>query len=135
MIVAGCVYVAGALGMELVGGAWAAKHGQDNLVYSLLTTVEEGLELTGLVLFIRTLLDNLAANSRMIALRFDADGYLRLTTGPRYLVPVEAVGHRQVGDEPTSEGGRLNGPARVDNVLAERRRTNVPADRRRTRKR
>jgi len=124
IIVAGCVYVAGALGMEMVDGAWAATHGQDNLVYSLLTTIEEGLELTGLVLFTRALLDNLAVSGRSLALRLDAEGHLRLTIGPRYFVPVEAAAQWQVGDEAVYDRRRVNNLTTF-NVQSDRRRASA----------
>jgi hypothetical protein len=55
-LIAGAIYVGGALGMELVGGYHAAAHGQFNLGFSILTTVEEFGEMLGIILFIRALL-------------------------------------------------------------------------------
>lgn len=49
------LFLGGAVGMELVGGGYAAAHGQD-LIYSLLATVEESLEMAGVIVFIRALL-------------------------------------------------------------------------------
>ncbi|WP_017733449.1 hypothetical protein [Nafulsella turpanensis] len=53
---AGCVYVAGALGMELIGGFFAEQDGLINLRYALITTVEETMELIGIILLIKFLL-------------------------------------------------------------------------------
>ena len=51
-IAAGAVYLSGALGMELVGGAEFEAHGSDmNLTYALMTTLEEFLEMSGIVIF------------------------------------------------------------------------------------
>lgn len=50
-VVAGAVYLAGGLAMELPLGAWTERAGGDNLVYGLLDFVEEALELTGASLF------------------------------------------------------------------------------------
>ena len=56
LIIAGMVYVTGALGMELVGGwHWDTFGGGDTLGYGAITTVEELLEVTGLALLIYAL--------------------------------------------------------------------------------
>ena len=56
-IVAGVLYVSGALGIEFIGGAYAEVHGLTNLTYSFITTIEEGLEMLGTLVFIYALLD------------------------------------------------------------------------------
>ena len=59
-LIAGALYVAGAIGMEMIGGRWSDVHGFDNAVYRMLmTTPEETLEAAGLVLFVFALLDRL----------------------------------------------------------------------------
>ena len=64
-IVAGALYVAGALGFELLGGWYMSRHGElEDLPYSFLVAGEEVLEMTGLVAFIYALLDFLAAPGR-----------------------------------------------------------------------
>ena len=55
-LVAGILYITGALGLEMVGGAYADIEGQQNLVYALLTVVEEVLEMSGMILLLRALL-------------------------------------------------------------------------------
>lgn len=57
-VVAGAIYVGGALGMEMAGSAYAAAYGQD-LVYGVLATLEEILEMSGMVLFLYGLMDHL----------------------------------------------------------------------------
>jgi hypothetical protein len=42
--------------MEIVGGAWSGAFGEENVVYRVFTTIEETMELTGLVLFVHALL-------------------------------------------------------------------------------
>ena len=54
-VVAGVIYVGGALLMELPLGWWVDHHGDDNLTYGVLDWVEETLELVGATLFIRAL--------------------------------------------------------------------------------
>lgn len=55
-IVAGAVYVFGALGMEIIGGKYANVYGQENFTYQIFTTLEEFLEMTGIIIFINALL-------------------------------------------------------------------------------
>jgi len=61
-LVAGAVYVGGALGMEMVGGAYFdANDRQVDLAYALIASVEETMEMIGLALFLRALADYIAA--------------------------------------------------------------------------
>jgi hypothetical protein len=55
-IVAGCIYVGGALLMEVPLGMWATRHGEDNLGYMLIDAVEESMEMFGASLFLLALL-------------------------------------------------------------------------------
>ncbi len=55
-IVSGSIYVAGAIGFELLGGQQAELTGPNDLLYSLFYTCEELLEMLGIALFIYTLL-------------------------------------------------------------------------------
>jgi hypothetical protein len=59
-LIAGAVYVGGAVGMELPLGYWTAHHGTDNLGYGLIDAAEEALEMLGLNLFLLALVDHLA---------------------------------------------------------------------------
>jgi hypothetical protein len=60
--------VAGAMGMELVGGAYSDRHGYNNLPYALIATAEETLEMVATVLFVRTWLSHLASGRPEIRL-------------------------------------------------------------------
>ena len=60
-VLAGAVYVGGALGSELPIGAWYEAHGGDNLVYGLLNLGQESLEILGASIFCAALVDYLAA--------------------------------------------------------------------------
>jgi hypothetical protein len=55
-IVAGVIYVGGALVMEMPLGAWATRHGENNLGYALIDGVEETMEMAGAALFLVALL-------------------------------------------------------------------------------
>lgn len=55
-IFAGFVYVGGALVMEMIGSYLAESQGQQHLPYALVATVEEVMEMTGIIIFIYGLL-------------------------------------------------------------------------------
>jgi hypothetical protein len=59
-VLAGGCYVGGAVGMEMVDGAYIAEFGRD-LTYIALVHIEESLELIGVVLFAYALIDYLRA--------------------------------------------------------------------------
>ena len=56
-LLAGAVFVGGAMGVEALSGWHASSHGEHNLTYHLIITLEELLEMAGVVLFIYALLD------------------------------------------------------------------------------
>lgn len=56
-VLAGAIYVGGALGMEPLLGWWADTHGDDNLGYGVIDFVEESMELAGASLFLLALDD------------------------------------------------------------------------------
>ena len=58
-LVAGSVYCSGCLGMEMIDGRYASVHGMD-FTCSLMVILEESLEMTGAILFLRSLLAYLA---------------------------------------------------------------------------
>jgi hypothetical protein len=55
VIAAGALFVAGALGAEMVAGLWESRNGADNHGYELITAAEEFLEMTGALVFIYAL--------------------------------------------------------------------------------
>ena len=61
-LVAGFIYVGGALGMEVGGSAYFTANSND-VFYGVITTIEEIGEMTGIALFILALLDHLARNA------------------------------------------------------------------------
>jgi hypothetical protein len=58
-VLAGALYVTGAVLFELPLGWWTERHGSDTLGYALIDWCEETLEFTGLTLFAATLLGRL----------------------------------------------------------------------------
>ena len=68
---AAAVFVGGAIGTEILGGNYSASHGgEGSLQFSLFATVEEGLEMTGVILLINALLHYLIDHYD-VRLRFD----------------------------------------------------------------
>jgi hypothetical protein len=56
-VISGCVFIAGAVGVERATDWYAEMDLMDTLAYNLWTVVEEGLEMGGIVLFIYALLE------------------------------------------------------------------------------
>jgi hypothetical protein len=56
MAISGAVYVGGAIGCEMLGSYIHSTEGTLNIRYALTATLEESLEMLGLILFIRCLL-------------------------------------------------------------------------------
>ncbi|MCB1124592.1 MAG: hypothetical protein KJT03_23770, partial [Verrucomicrobiae bacterium] len=55
-IVAGILFISGALGMEMISANYFDHHGGKTLAYDLMTTLEESLEMLGVFTFIYALL-------------------------------------------------------------------------------
>ncbi len=68
---AAILFVGGALGVEMIGGRFAEANGRHNLTYQMITTVEEGLEMAGVVVFIWALLVHLADGGQELHWRFE----------------------------------------------------------------
>lgn len=71
-IVAGIVYVGGALGMESISSRHYEFHGRD-VVYEILYHVEEVLEMTGVLLFIYALLTYISSHGKGVTVGASAD--------------------------------------------------------------
>lgn len=63
LVAAGGVYVAGALGLEMVSGHYYSQRWERDLGYQLITTLEELLEMQGTVLFLYGVLDHMRRES------------------------------------------------------------------------
>lgn len=55
-ILAGTIFISGAIGTEIIGSHIQYQFGRDNFQYSLVTTLEELLEMIGLIIFIDAML-------------------------------------------------------------------------------
>lgn len=67
---AATLFTGGALGGEVLGGQYARLYGEEGFGYLLIVTIEEGLEMAGVVLWIDTLLRYLAEHYGELRLRF-----------------------------------------------------------------
>ena len=71
-LIAATLYLGGAIGIELIGGRHAELHGEENLTYSIITTIEESLEIAGLIFFIWALLKYCADHHKEVQFCFKA---------------------------------------------------------------
>ena len=69
--IAACTYIGGALVMEMVGSHFAESIGQQHILYALIATVEEILEMTGIIMFIYALLYYLSRWNSQLELQID----------------------------------------------------------------
>lgn len=69
-VIAGIMFVGGAVGVETLGGWYGGVHGMANLTYSMLATIEECLEMGGVITFIHALMEYIADQYQDVQLRF-----------------------------------------------------------------
>lgn len=55
-IIATCIYLSGALVLDMVGSTFYDVSGQHNLIYNILGIIEESVEMMGVIAFIDTFL-------------------------------------------------------------------------------
>jgi hypothetical protein len=68
-LLSGAIYVAGTVGMEILDGKYESIYGDQTLAYGMLTLLEECLEMTGILLFIYTLLTYLESHAPEFGIR------------------------------------------------------------------
>lgn len=71
-LIAGALYVSGAIGFEIIENLYADAHGQE-LIYSMLQNLEEGMEMAGIIVFISALLGYIGVNYRSLHFDFHTD--------------------------------------------------------------
>jgi hypothetical protein len=69
---AAALYIAGAIGFELIGGLVAESRGTENLFYNLLVACEETLEMSGVIVFINGLLGFLTRKYSTFSIKVDS---------------------------------------------------------------
>lgn len=70
-VASAAIYLTGCIGMELVGGYYDELYGWNNLKYNMISSLEESLEMAGLILFIHALLKYIAIEYREVSFKFD----------------------------------------------------------------
>jgi hypothetical protein len=73
MIIAGIIFVAGKIGVEMVDTRYLEAHGHD-MTYALMTTLEAFLKMIGLVIFNYALLSYLSTHGKEIGVCFGDEG-------------------------------------------------------------
>ncbi|MEF8797286.1 MAG: hypothetical protein V5A48_12585 [Salinivenus sp.] len=72
-VVSGITFVAGAVGVELLGGWYVSTHRDWTIVYPLIAALEEGLEMIGTAMFLYALLDYLQDRVGAISVSFASE--------------------------------------------------------------
>ncbi|NDV12371.1 hypothetical protein [Crenobacter caeni] len=80
LVLAGTVYLGGALGVEMIGGWYSEQYGEQNLGYKLITTLEESCEMFGVLLLVRLMLHQLAPRGA-VSVDFNVAAQPALQTG------------------------------------------------------
>jgi hypothetical protein len=70
IFLAGFLYIFGSIGIESLGGFYVEQNGNFNLTYTLITTLEELLEMTGIYVFIIALLKFIEDELPNLEIRF-----------------------------------------------------------------
>lgn len=73
IIIAGAIFLSGALVMEAIEGRYDSSHGVETMTYRVMVGIEETLEMAGAILFISTLLAYLASLAEAVELRIHPD--------------------------------------------------------------
>ena len=68
-MIAGAAYIGGCIGFESIGGYYAELHGKQTFIYNSLVTVEESLEMAGVIIFIWGLMEYIADNYSKVTFR------------------------------------------------------------------
>ncbi|WP_400078489.1 hypothetical protein [Winogradskyella sp. R77965] len=69
-ILAGVLFISGAVTMEAISGMHAEKHGESTLTYALMYSFEELLEMSGAALFLYALIDYITIEFNSLKLKF-----------------------------------------------------------------
>jgi hypothetical protein len=63
-VLAGAVYVGGAVGVEVLGKVLAERYGYESYLYVLSVALEEGMEMLGIAMFLRAILRRMAQGAQ-----------------------------------------------------------------------
>lgn len=65
-IVAGIIFISGALGVESIGGWYSSTYSKLSFIYVVIATIEEALEMFGILLFNYALLEYISADIKYV---------------------------------------------------------------------
>ncbi len=68
------IYLSGCIGCELIGGSYAERHGVENLIFGAIITIEESLEMLGIIIGIWGLMTYINDNYQRVQFVFDPVG-------------------------------------------------------------
>jgi uncharacterized BrkB/YihY/UPF0761 family membrane protein len=71
-IIAGLIYVAGAIGVEMIGGYYRELHEQRDITYEFITTCEESMEMIGIMIFVYALMSYIDLRLSNLTLRISS---------------------------------------------------------------
>jgi hypothetical protein len=74
LLLAGGLFLGGALGVEAIGGAVRATAGDATLLYALVSVVEETLEMAGITFYVWVVLSHVAMRAQPVRLTFGGRG-------------------------------------------------------------
>lgn len=72
---AAAIYLGGAIGVELVEGWWREVHGHRNVIYHAMVSLEEGMEMIGVIIFIHTLLEFVSTQYGQVSISVRGPGH------------------------------------------------------------
>ncbi len=72
-ILAGVLFISGAVGMEAISGMHAEVHGEETLTYALMYSFEELLEMSGALVFMYALIAYIQLKFKTLQVNFGAD--------------------------------------------------------------
>ncbi|AHM61864.1 hypothetical protein D770_18060 [Flammeovirgaceae bacterium 311] len=94
MILAGAIYVGGALGMEAVASYYFSQTLENSLTLVIFTIIEESMELSGLLLFLRCLLYYLDVELGGVSFRLTSRSNSFITEAGRVMYEPNQVAHK-----------------------------------------
>ncbi|WP_319370802.1 hypothetical protein [uncultured Ilyobacter sp.] len=68
-VIAGFVYLAGAIGVETISGYYRHISIEKDLIYTVMTTIEESFEMIGIIIFINGLIQYIEENIYSVKLK------------------------------------------------------------------
>jgi hypothetical protein len=69
-LLAATIYLSGCIGCELIGGSYAEIHGVENLIYGAIITIEESLEMLGIIIALWGLMTYINDNYQQVQFVF-----------------------------------------------------------------